>query len=200
MQRLLSALFVTLLVAAIGAVPVEARTNLNGSYAFSRVRTCTAQNNTQFDFDPTGAQTVITGAAIRQIVTDTGLLTFNPDGTGTIVGQNEIMNVSATAVGADIFGISEFSAPFTYTIEDDDTVDISEGVATFSIVLGAGTSLTGTSSAVSMRAAIGKGGNTLVSAGQPDIKQETVQLFNSAGSPVLTQYRLCIRSTTWVKQ
>jgi hypothetical protein len=196
MQRLLSALVVMLVVSTIGAGPVEARTTLQGSYAVTTVESCTTQNNTQFGFDASGAQTVITTDGVfRRTGTRTGVITFHPDGTGTRFYRSHLMNITRTAVGTSIYSVGESSTPFTYTVNDDDTVDISLGVDQSSIALGASAGLLATVNPHLERLAIGNGGNTLVGANLSEIQQETVNFSNG-----LTQYRLCTRSTTAVRQ
>ncbi len=196
MQRLLSALVVMLVVSTIGAGPVEARTNLHGSYAFTTVQSCTNQINTQFGFDASGAQVVITSDGVfRQTGTRTGVITFHPDGTGTRFYRSHLMNITPTAVGTSIDAIAESSTPFTYTVNDDDTVDLSLGVDRVTILLGAGAPLTVTINPVLERLAIGNGGNTLVWVNLSEISQETANFSNG-----VTQYRLCTRSTTAVRQ
>ena len=198
MQRKLSALFVVLFLNAVGGgvPPVEARTNLNGPYAFTTFRSCTVANS-PFINDASGAPTVVpAGGVFRQNTVDSGIQTFNEDGTGTITGRSTTMNV--TAGGGSILNISEFSLPFTYTVNADDTVDISLGQATFAIVLGNGTGNTGTASPRSARVQIGNGANTLVTAPRIEIEQETVNI-NVLIDGTFTQYRLCVRSGPQVK-
>jgi len=197
MQRLLSALAVMLVVTAIGAVAVEARANLNGAYAFTTAQSCTVAND-PFGTDASGAPTVIpAGGVFRQVTVNTGIDTFNVNGTGTSIGQAHTMNITNTAAGASIFSISDFSNPFTYTVNDDNTVDVSFGVATFTTVAGGGTGNTGTVTGTSRQFRIGNGGNTLVGQGG-DIQQETLTL-NILNDGTITQYRICTRSSTLVR-
>jgi len=197
MQRILSLSFIVLFVNAIGGIApaVEARTNLNGTYAFTQVRSCTVANS-PFDDDPSGAPTRIpaTGVVARQVAEDSGITTFNADGTGTTSGRSSSMNISNTTVGASILSITEFSVPFTYTVNADNTVDINNGVTTFATVLGGGAGNTGTVDPRSARLTIGNGANTLVRAPRTEIEQETLHFNNQT-----TQYRLCTRSVTLVK-
>jgi hypothetical protein len=197
MRRLLSALVMMLVVISIVAVAVEARTNLNGAYAFTTEQSCTVANS-PFGTDANGAPSVIpTGGVFRQLTVNTGIFTFNGDGTGTNVGQARSMNITNTSVGASIFSISEFSGPFTYSVNDDNTVDINFGVSTFTTVAGGGTGNTGTVTGGSRQLLIGNGGNTLVGQGG-DIEQETLTL-NILKDGTITQYRICTRSSTLVR-
>jgi hypothetical protein len=196
MHRKPSTLIVLFLTtAAAGVAPtVEARTNLNGAYAFTTARTCTVSNN-PFTTDPSGAPTIIPPGSqvFRQAAVDSGTVTFNPDGTGSSTSRSTTMNITAT--GGSILSISENSSTFTYTIDEDDTVHLSVGVVTFTTVLGAGFRNSGTVSPRSAVLQIGDGGKTLVSAPRELIEQETQQI-NIFNDGTITQYRLCTRSTT----
>ena len=204
MRRTLSALFVVLFVNAVGggAPTVEARMNLNGTYAFTTFRSCTVASS-EFTIDTSGARTVIPaippGGVFRQNSVDSGTIRFNADGTGTSTGRSTTMNISNTSVGVSILSISEFSTPFTNSVNADNTVEISFGEVAFTILLGSGTGLTGTASPRSARVQIGNGANTLVSAPRTSIAQETLHFFNPDSRPAFTQYRLCVRSGPQVK-
>jgi hypothetical protein len=103
MRRILSVLFVVLLASAISGVTssVEARTKLHGAYAFTTARSCTVTNSsptgTPFGIDPTGMPTLIpTAGVFRQEAADSGVETFNEDGTGISIGRSKTMNTSNT--------------------------------------------------------------------------------------------------------
>src|SRR5215470_6032992 len=136
MRRILSILLVVVLVGAVGsATLVHARTKLHGSYAVTSTRSCTVTNNSptpiSFGTDASGAPSIIPpGGVFRQESADASIETFNGDGTGITVGRSKTINISATAVGASIVSLSEFSIPFTYVVNDDDTVDINFGTGT----------------------------------------------------------------------
>jgi hypothetical protein len=200
MRERLLAVFVVLLVGTVGVVAAaEARRNLNGDYAVTSARSCSVTNSpNQFTADAaSGALTVIpAGGVFRQNVADTGIITFNLNGTGTNVGVSRIMNISAA--GGSIFSVSRFSVPFTYTIDDDNTVDISFDEGTFTTVNGNGKGNTGRVGPRSARLRIGKGGNVLVSAGGEGIQPETVEI-DVLNDGTITQYRLCTRSSTMVR-
>lgn len=199
MQRIASILFAVLFVSAIsGVVPMaEARNNLNGSYAFTTTQVCSTANS-PLGIDASGAPTVIPASGVfRTIVVNTGVQTFNGDGTGTSVGQSQGMNISNTTVGNSIFSISDFSLSFTYTVNDDNTVDVIFGVADTTTVSGGGTGNNGTVTGTTRSLRIGNGGNTLVGQ-ESKIQQETI-VTNVLHDGTLTQYRICARSTTLAK-
>jgi hypothetical protein len=194
MRRILAALLMMLLVSA-GLLPTaEARTNLTGTYAFAGDRSCTVAS-TQFNNDASGAPTVIPGPVFRQSAVDTGTFKFNADGTGTQIGRSTTMDVSNTTVGASIYDISEFTVPFTYVINPGNALDINFGEGTFTIVLGAGTGDTGTTSPRSERDQLGEGASIFVAGPSTDIEQQTVTV-NVPGGSSFAQYRLCVRSGT----
>src|SRR5215471_4978594 len=202
MQHRLSIVIVVLLITAVGGVAptVQARTKLNGTYAFTSVRTCTQTlTNTPFIADASGAPTVIpTGGVLREEAVDSGVTTFNADGTGTTTSTGRTMNLSNFTIGGSIFSVSESSDTFTYTVNADDTVDLSIGEVKFKTVLGTGAGNTGTVSPRSARLQVGDGANTLVSAPRTEIEQETI-VFNLANDGSITRYRICTRSSTLVK-
>ena len=198
MRRALSALLLILFVHAMSgiATPAGARENLNGNYAFTSFRSCTVANN-PFLVDPSGAPTLIpVGGVFRQNSVDVGTLAFKSDGTGTNFGRSITMNTTVNGpVGVSILSVSDFTAPFTYTVNDDRTIDVNFGVVTFTIVLGASTGNMGTASPRLAHLQIGNGGQELVGApaGVPVVEQETVTIFAPNG-PTSTTYRLCLRS------
>jgi len=205
MQRRLLTLIVVLLVVTVGGVApmVDARVILNGSYAFTTARTCTVASN-PFTNDASGKPTIITTTPtltflFRQEAVDSGIITFNADGTGASTSRSSTMNITATT--GSILSVSENSNTFTYTVNADGTVDLDVGVVSFTTVLGGGTNNSGTASAREAQLQIGNGGNSLVSAPRNDIEQETV-IINLAppnGSGSITQYRICNRSSKLVR-
>lgn len=203
MHRTSSAFFVALFATAVGWVTptAEARMNLNGDYASTSSRSCTVQTTPPgFVPDPTsGAPTVITGFVFRQNAADSSTFTFNVNGTGSITGVSRTMNISATAPVSSIYSVSQFSTPFTYVVNPDDTVDLSFGVTTFTTVNGSGTGNTGTVSPRLARLKLGSGGNTLVSGQGTGIGQEVVTITTPA-NVTFTQWRLCTRSSTLVRE
>ena len=150
--------------------------------------------------DPSGAPTIIPPPPVnlfRQEAVDSGTITYNSDGTGSSTSRSSTKNITAT--GGSILSISENSNTFTYTIDEDNTVHLNIGEVTFTTVLGAGTGNTGTVSPRTVRLQLGDGGKTLVSAPRTTIEQETVQ-FNLVGGGTATNFRLCTRSSTEVRQ
>lgn len=163
-------------------------------------RSCTITNNsptpTPFGIDPSGAPTLIpAGGVFRQQSADASIETFNGDGTGITVGRSKSMNISDTGVGASILSITEFSIPFTYVVNDDDTVDISFGVGTATTLLGSGAGNVITISPRSGRSQIAAGGKIILSAPASTIEQETL-VFQVPNDGSFTQTRLCTRSST----
>ncbi len=185
MQQRLATVLVMLLVLLLSAPMVEARTNLNGTYASTTIQVCSTAN-TPLGIDASGAPTIIpAGGVSRNSIVSTGTITFNGDGTGTSVGQSQGMNISNTTVGASIFSITNFTLAFTCTVNDDNTVDITFGVADTATISGGGTGNTGTTTGTIRSFRIGKGGNTLV--GQESaIQQETV-VTNILNDGTITQ-------------
>src|SRR5262249_54010503 len=191
---------VMLFLSVVGiASTVEAR-DLEGRFAFTQARTCTqTAGNTPFVADASGAPTIIPAAGVfRQAADDTGILTFNEDGTGTNTGRSRTMNITDMTVGDSILSISDFSTPFTFKVNNDNTVDISFGVTTFSTVLGGGTGNTGTVTGRLAQIQLGKDGNTFVGVNRNAITQETV-VTKVVGDGTRTQFRICTRSTTGVR-
>ena len=194
MRRALTGLFLVMFVGTGLPQTAEARRHLSGNYAFVGDRLCTVAS-TPFTNDASGAPTVISGSVFRQSSVDAGIFTFHSDGTGTQTGRSTTMDMSDTTVGASILDISEFSVPFTYVLNADDTLDITFGEGTFTIVLGAGAGNTGTTSPRSEHDQLGERDILFVAGPSTGIEQETVSTNVPGGSP-FTQYRLCTRSGT----
>src|SRR5262249_55798982 len=113
------------------------------------------------------------------------------------------MNITNTAPGDSnsILSISDNANLFTFTVNEDNTVDLNNGTVTFSTVLGGGKGNTGTATPRLSRIQLSKDGNTFVSVNKSEIEQETV-IINMPGTPPptpVTQFRLCNRSTTGVR-
>jgi hypothetical protein len=191
-HRLAIAIVALLLAVGVVVATVEAGTHLTGTYAFTSTRTCIVASSPFLD-DVSGSPTIIPGPVTRQAAVDSGIATFNHDGTGTSTSRTS--SLSLTATGGSVQAISENASSFTYTVNADDTVNVNFGQVTFTIVLGGSTGSTGTVAPRSARLQIVNNGKTLVSAPQNTIEQETVQTNGS--SP---QFRLCNRSTTYVRQ
>ena len=194
MRRILAALFMVLLVSAGFLATAEARTKFSGIYAFAGDRSCTVASS-PFNADASGAPTIIPGPVFRQSAVDTGTFTFNEAGTGVQTGRSTVMDITNTTVGASIYEISEFSVPFTYVLNRDNSLDINFGEGTFTIVLGAGTGETGTTGPRSERDQLGEDDILFVAGPSTDIEQQTVTV-NVPGGSSFTLYRLCVRSGT----
>jgi hypothetical protein len=197
MRRILSALFLVSFVGSVGGVTpgVEAGTKLRGTYASTSVRTCTVSTGFPFGIDATGMPTLIPPGVFRQESVDAGVLIFRDDGTGASIGRSNTMNLTATAPNTSIQSISEYNVPFTFVVNDDDTVDLSFGLGTSGILLGSGAGDTVTISPRSSHLQIADQARVLVSAQATTIEQETLAFQVPNGSP-FTQFRLCSRSTT----
>jgi len=192
MQRVLAELSIVLLVSAAQLSAAEARTNLNATYVFYGDRTCTL-SSAPFQNDPSGTPTVIAGPVLRQSAVDTGTFTFHPDGTGIQTGRSSTLDLTDTTVGDSIQSLSDFSVPFTYVVNADDSLDINFGEGTFTVVPGVGTGNTGTTSPRFERDQLVSGGSSFI-AGRPiDIEQQTITVSEPGGGS-FTQYRLCARS------
>jgi hypothetical protein len=196
-RRALPALLIVLLLSAV-VVPAGDARDLNLTYATTLMRACTTSNNIPFGIDGSGLPTVIPPGASRQSAVDTALVTFQPDGTGTLVGTTHTMNLTATS--GPIFSISEFSRPFTYSAsESDGTVDLEIGEGTFRTLAGAGAGNTGTVSARASRYLLSNGVLAYVDTALTTLEQETLNLNLAAGG-TLAQYRICTRSQTGVRR
>jgi hypothetical protein len=192
MRSIVAKLSMLLSVSAVLLATAEARTNLNGTYVFFGDRACTL-SSTPFANDASGAPTIIEGPVFRQSAVDTGTFTFNSNGTGIQTGRSSIIDLTDTTVGDSIQSLSDFSVPFTYVVNPDNTLDINFGEGTFTVVLGAGTGNTGTTSPRFEHDQLVNGGSSFI-AGRPiDIEQQTTST-NEPGGGSFTQYRLCARS------
>lgn len=187
-------------VAAVGVglatSSAEAQGNLNarlrGAYAATVARTCTISN--MAFVGPNLA--IPPGASVsRQAASDSSVVTFNGDGTGTTTGRTSSMNLTAT--GGGILSISEFSSTFDYLVNPDGTVETSNILTTFETVFPPGGS-TGTTSGRVGRLQIADGNSMLVSAPAEQITMETQTITPPTGNP-FAQYRLCVRSAVYTK-
>src|SRR5262249_2405844 len=189
----------------VGIAPTADARDLEGSFAFTSARTCTVASK-PFTNDASGVPTIIPnvspappGFFFRQEATDTGITTFNENGHGKNTVRSRTMNITNTTPGDgnSILSITDSSDTFTFTVNEDNTVDLNIGQVTFSTVLGGGTGNTGTVTPRLSRIQLSKDGNTFVTVNRRAIEQETV-IINVPGTPptTITQFRLCNRSTT----
>jgi len=197
MRRILSVLVMVLSVSAFGGVTpgVEAGTKLRGTYAVTSIRTCTVSTGFPFGIDATGLPTLIPPGVVRQESVDAGVLIFRQDGTGASIGRSKTMNLTTTAPNASILSISEYNNPFTFVVNDDDTVDLSFGLGTAGVLLGSGAGNTVTISPRSGHLQIADQGRVILDAPATTVEQETLSFQVPNGSP-FTQYRICSRSST----
>jgi len=161
---------------------------LRGSYAFTTMRTCV---NSLSPIDPPFY--VVQSILSRQSSTDSGILTFNGDGTASAVGTVRTMDLSAP--GGTLVTVNVFESDITYSVNADGTVDMVTNLASFSVVFPPFVVI-GNSTGQTSRLQIADGKSMLVSAPSEDYSVETLTFFTGQSSP---RYRLCTRSTTAVK-
>jgi len=167
--------------------------HLRGSYAFSTTRTCTI-SPLPYVGDTFALPILPPGFSFsRQTNSDSGIITFNGDGTGTSTGRASGLNITST--GGPILFLSDFTTTFNYTANPDGTVDTTSTSGNFETVFGAGLGTTGTSSGQVGRLQISHGNTMLVSAPAERVAVETL-VFTPPTGPQFTQYRLCVRSIT----
>jgi hypothetical protein len=126
---------------------------------------------------------------------DSGQFVFKIDGTGTISGRGDELDIVDTNVGDSISQLIEFSAPFTYVINPDNSLVVNFAQETFRILLGVDVKDTGTVSPRTDVFQLAEGDSSFVSAPKAGLAQETVH-FNATN---FTEYRLCTRSGVRVR-
>ncbi len=187
------------------AAAANLEAHLRGSYAFTITRACTYS---PLPFvGPVFALPSLTtpppvpplppGSSIyRQSGADSGIVTFNGDGTGTSTGRSRSMNITSTTTTAPI-SVSEFTTTFEYTVNGDGIVD-TKSLSNFKIVFGSPSVLgnEGTVSEQRGRLQISHGNSMLVTAPSGD---PIVEVQNLPGAIPEDQYRICVRSGTFVK-
>ncbi|MGA8049444.1 MAG: hypothetical protein WCA09_04615 [Burkholderiales bacterium] len=132
------------------------------------------------------------GSTFYQASTDSGILTFNGDGTASSLGTSRTMNLSAGA--GSLVTVSAFTSDISYSVNDDGTVDILYPSTQFTVVFPA-FNVNGTVTGQTTRLQMGRGKSMLVTAPSQDYSVET--LTYTTGQP--TQYRICTRSSTATK-
>lgn len=190
MSRVAALLLAVAMVFAVGVAGAWGQDDrLTGSYEFTTKRTCTVAG---LPFEPpVFAIPAGTPFLFRQANVDSGVFTFNGDGTGSIHGRSKVMNLTAT--GGGVLSISEFTAPLAYTVNLDGSVDLVLGPSSFEVLEGAGVGNTGSTTGIGGRLLI-LPGNMLMTAPAEGIRNETVVLSFAGGGGV-TQHRICVRST-----
>jgi hypothetical protein len=174
--------------------------HLRGAYAVTTARTCTVSTA---GFGPAPFFAIPSplppGAAVfRQSAMDAGIITFNGDGTGTVTGRTENMNLTNTA--GSFISVSEFASALDYTVNPDGTVDTTtttNSAQVFPPPPPVGSTFVTTTGQVG-RWQIAHGKTMLVSAPAGDPTLETLVFTPPAGAP-FTQYRICVRSRTATK-
>jgi hypothetical protein len=175
---------------AMAAGNLNAR--LHGPYAFTSTRTCTVARE-PFDGPYFLIPNVASNTIFRQTATESGIYTFNGDGTATIEGRSITLNTTNTSVGASILSVTEFTTNVNYSVNEDGTVDVATTGA-FRFVFGPQVGVTGTTTGQTGRLQIAHGNTMLVSAPKDVPTMETITQSNG-----FLGYRLCVRSTVLTK-
>jgi len=187
--------YVTMLVTApaVGGVTssADAAQKFKGTFTSTQARSCTVASDAFVA--PNFAIPAYT-FLLRQEASDSETMIFNGDGTGTVTGRSKGMNVSATTPGSGIINVSEFSATFDYAVNPDGTLDVTNLLVTFEVVLGSGIGNTGTTTGQVRHFRITDNGAGLQSV-DDQITNEVVQTFPLVGSPSTTN-RICTRNLT----
>jgi hypothetical protein len=172
--------------------------HLRGSYAFTTTRNCTIASA---PFVGDNLANPPSSAFFRQSAVDSGIYTFNGDGTATATGRSSSLNMTNSNPGATILAVSEFNANLNYAVNGDGTVDIAV-TSTFDFVFGplASNNTTGTLTGQVARLQISDGNSMLVSAPAGQVTQEFVSYDPPLAPPFENgQWRICVRSTTATK-
>jgi hypothetical protein len=163
---------------------------LMGTYGFTRTVTCVVSAS---GFDPNDFHA--SGPSFGESFAETGIRTFNRDGTGTQSSMNLDIIDPALSPGASS---SHFTSPFTYVINGDGTWAIPGGGSISGTVDGgprAGQTFTITNIAPAI-GWISRNAKTLtLTTVTPAIESIT---YYSGGVPVSTFYRICNRSSTLI--
>jgi hypothetical protein len=179
----------TLIAAAIplrAAAAGDLDAHLRGSYAFTTTRTCA------ISLSPIGDNYTFAPDRFYQTATDSGILTFNGEGIGTLVGKSRNVNLSAGS--GTLVNVSSFTSDFSYTVNDDRTVDLWNISTTFNSAF-PNVNFHGTVIGQTGRLQIAEGRSMLVTAPSEGYTVETLNYT----APLMTQYRICTRSTTATK-
>jgi hypothetical protein len=167
---------------------------LRGTYVFSGIRVCTVSS---LDFVgptlaiPAGPPTTF----FRASTADAGTITFNGDGTGSLLLRSRTMNMDST-VGSPL-SLSDVSGTLVYTVTSDGYVDFEVPSASFEVVFGSTVGNTGTITGTVRRLQI-MNGNVLVTAPSGTPQSERIDITTPQGAS-FTQYRICLTSGTAAK-
>lgn len=185
-----AALWGSTLIATAIPMPAAAEGNLDahlrGSYAFTSTRTCAVSHN------PIGDNYTFASDRFYQTATDSGIYTFNGDGTASLVGKSRNVNLSAGS--GTLVNVSSFTGSFSYTVNEDRTVDLWNFSTTFNSTF-PDVDFHGTIIGQTGRLQIAEGRSMLVTAPSENYTVETLNYT----APQMTQYRICTRSTTATK-
>jgi hypothetical protein len=181
--------FVSSVATAAGNLDAQ----LRGSYAFTSARTCTFARE-PFDGPNLLIPNVDPATIFRQTATDSGIYTFNGDGTGTIVGRSTNLNTTATTPGTSIISVVEFTTNVKYSVNEDRTVDVATAAAFTFVFPQVTPPVTGTTEGQTGRLQIAHGNTMLVTAPGATPTMEIIKQSNG-----FIGYRLCVRDTVLTK-
>jgi len=161
---------------------------LRGSYAYTTAKSCVQSLN---EIAPPfyAVQSILS----RQSSSDSGILTFNGDGTASAVGTTRTMD--NTAPGGTLVTVNAFTSDISYSVNADGTVDMVTNLASFHVVFPP-FNVVGTSTGDTSRLQIADGNSMLVSAPSEEYSVERIDFVTNQSTP---RYRICTRSTTAVK-
>jgi hypothetical protein len=203
----------TLISTGIASV-AEAQGNLNarlrGAYASAVTKTCVVSS---LPFEgpnlaipqvppPPAPAPVIT----RNIQSNSGIITFNGDGTATAIGRYSNLTIAqATSVGSPVvntpgfapLALGDFSSDITYAVYPDDTVDTEQTTIAVSVFPVFPTPFTSKIIGTLGRLQISQDHKTLISAPQTEASVEPVFSPPTATTPA--NYRICINHVVLTK-
>ena len=190
---LVAALSGSLLMGAALPLPASAAGNhdarLRGSYAFTTSVSCVQSLN-----EILPPSYVVPSILSRQSSTESGIYTFNGDGTATAAGSTTTLDNTALA-GNPMLTVNAFTSDISYSVNADGTVDMVTNLSNFHVVFPP-FNVVGTSAGVTRRLQIADGNSMLVSAPNEEYSVERLDFFTGQTTP---RYRLCTRSTTAAK-
>jgi len=189
---LLAALSSSAVIGAAMPSPAAAEGNhdarLRGSYAYTTAKTCVQSLD-----EILPPFYVVQSILSRQSSSDSGIYTFNGDGTASAVGT--VRTMDNTAPGGPLVTVNAFTSDITYSVNADGTVDMLTNLASFHVVFPP-FNVVGTSTGDTSRLQIADGNSMLVSAPSEEYAVERLDFSTGQSSP---RYRICTRSTTAVK-
>jgi len=161
---------------------------LRGSYAYTTAKTCVQSLD-----EILPPFYVFQSILSRQSSSDSGILTFNGDGTASAVGT--VRTIDNTAPGGPLVAVNAFTSDISYSVNADGTVDMATILASFQVIFPP-FNVVGTSTGDTSRLQIADGNSMLVSAPSEDYSVERLDFSTGQTTP---RYRICTRNTTAVK-